>query len=125
MYPTFFVFLLISFANALDDNSITESSSSTIVTEAPIIPPTTETTVKGCMCGVFLSGQFKKGSKEPPKGNPALLHELSDTFPCSNIGNKMCTNKCLDVVSCFDILSLTFHFNIEKFYENVYISIFI
>ncbi|XP_001606122.2 uncharacterized protein LOC100114266 [Nasonia vitripennis] len=96
---TFFVLLLISIAHALDDNSITESSSSTTVTtETPVSSSTTEAPIIACTCGVFLSGQFKKGSKEQPKGNAALLHDQSDTFPCSNVGNKMCTNKCLDVI---------------------------
>lgn len=103
MCSTFYVLLLISIAHALDDNSITENpSSTTVTTESSIISSTTEAPVISCTCGVFLSGQFKKGSKDQPKGNPALLHEQSDLFPCSNVGNKMCTNKCLDVVSRFE-----------------------
>lgn len=110
MYTTLFVLLLISIAHALDDNSITESSSSTTVTtETPVSSSTTEAPVIACTCGVFLSGQFKKGSKEQPKGNPALLHDQPDTFPCSNVGNKMCTNKCLDVVSMLNITLLCFN----------------
>jgi len=54
----------------------------------------------GCVCAVFLNGQFKKGSKEQPKGYPALLHEYPELLPCGAIGNKLCTSKCLDVVSC-------------------------
>lgn len=26
-----------------------------------------------CTCGVFLTGQFKRGSSDPPRGNPALM----------------------------------------------------
>lgn len=51
-----------------------------------------------CTCGVFLSGQFIRGSADPPKGNAALMHELEDKFPCTLLGNKQCTNKCLDIV---------------------------
>jgi hypothetical protein len=51
-----------------------------------------------CTCGVFLSGQFKKGSKEQPKGVPVLTQEM-DT-PCMNnaMGNRQCTNRCLEMV---------------------------
>ncbi|XP_043275369.1 follicle cell protein 3C-1 [Venturia canescens] len=52
----------------------------------------------GCVCGVFLTGQMKRGSKDPPNGNPALLHEHGDAFACTNLGNKLCTNKCLDAI---------------------------
>ena len=55
-----------------------------------------------CTCGVFLSGQFIRGSADPPKGNAALMHELEDKFPCTLLGNKQCTNKCLDIV-CFHL----------------------
>lgn len=52
-----------------------------------------------CSCAVFLSGQFKKGSSEQPKGLPALMmHEIEGSFPCNTVGNKMCINKCLDSV---------------------------
>ncbi|XP_011502866.1 PREDICTED: follicle cell protein 3C-1 [Ceratosolen solmsi marchali] len=100
MYSIFFLCLFMPLTYALDDNSITESTSPTMTTESLISSSAliTEAPVIGCTCGVFLSGQFKKGSKEQPKGNPALLHEHPDVFPCSNIGNKMCTNKCLDVI---------------------------
>lgn len=67
-----------------------------------IVPTTIKTNSSepiGCVCAVFLSGQFKKGSKEQPKGYPALLHEHPDPIPCNVIGNKLCTNKCLDAVS--------------------------
>lgn len=50
-----------------------------------------------CTCGVFLTGQFKKG--EQPKGYPALMHEQDMQFACSPIGTKQCSNKCLETVS--------------------------
>ncbi|CAO1417443.1 unnamed protein product, partial [Diamesa tonsa] len=52
-----------------------------------------------CSCAVFLSGQFKKGSGEQPKGLPALMmHEIEGSFSCNSVGNKMCINKCLDSI---------------------------
>lgn len=50
-----------------------------------------------CNCGIFLSGQFKKG--EAPVGYPALMHEQDTMFPCTPIGAKQCSNKCLEMVS--------------------------
>ncbi|XP_060825923.1 follicle cell protein 3C-1 [Bombus pascuorum] len=52
----------------------------------------------GCACGIFLSGQFKKDGKEPPTGEPAILHDLPGAFSCTPTGNKLCTNKCLDTI---------------------------
>lgn len=52
-----------------------------------------------CTCGIFLSGQFEKGSKEQPKGLPALTQEVGGTFPKTPLGIKQCTNKCIDAVS--------------------------
>ncbi|GAB0088932.1 Follicle cell protein 3C-1 [Sergentomyia squamirostris] len=49
-----------------------------------------------CNCAVFMSGQFTKGSKEPPRGSPALIHEHEDTYPCTLLGMKQCTNWCLE-----------------------------
>lgn len=51
-----------------------------------------------CTCGVFLTGQFKKGSQEPPKGNPVLMHEQELQFSCNAAGVKQCTNRCLEMV---------------------------
>lgn len=51
-----------------------------------------------CSCGIFLNGQFRRGSPEQPKGNPALLQELNDPFACSAMGEKQCMNKCLETV---------------------------
>lgn len=51
-----------------------------------------------CTCGVFFSGQFKRGSSEPPKGQPVLMHEQENMYPCTPIGTKQCSNKCLEVV---------------------------
>lgn len=52
-----------------------------------------------CTCGVFLNGQFTRGSPEPPKGNPALMYEQNSLFSCNIPGNKQCTNRCLESVS--------------------------
>lgn len=52
-----------------------------------------------CTCGVFLSGQFKKDSNDPPVGHPALMHEQDTAFPCTPIGAKQCSNKCLEMVN--------------------------
>ncbi|XP_055716559.1 follicle cell protein 3C-1 [Phlebotomus papatasi] len=49
-----------------------------------------------CSCAVFLSGQFTKGSKEAPRGSPALIHEHEETFQCTLLGLKQCTNWCLE-----------------------------
>lgn len=51
-----------------------------------------------CTCGVFLNGQFHKGSPDPPKGNAALLYEQDVMVPCTPQGIKLCTNRCLEVV---------------------------
>ncbi|KDR24414.1 follicle cell protein 3C-1 isoform X2 [Zootermopsis nevadensis] len=69
----------------------------------PLIPPKLgdnlpPTESFPCVCGVFLTGQFVKGSRDPPRGNAALLHENSDPLPCNPFGNKQCTNKCLDLI---------------------------
>lgn len=52
-----------------------------------------------CTCGVFLTGQFKRGSSDPPKGNPALMHEQELNFQCNAAGVKQCTNRCLEMVN--------------------------
>ncbi|XP_050302485.1 follicle cell protein 3C-1 [Anthonomus grandis grandis] len=51
-----------------------------------------------CTCGVFLSSQFKKGSKEQPKGEPVLVQEIETPFMNNAIGNKQCTHKCLEEI---------------------------
>lgn len=51
-----------------------------------------------CSCAVFLSGQFKKGSNEQPKGVPALIQETDNFYPCNPTGSKMCINKCLESI---------------------------
>lgn len=58
-----------------------------------------------CTCGVFLSGQFKKGSGEPPKGPAALMHEQDTKYACTPLGAKQCSNKCLETVNYFYVLS--------------------
>ncbi|XP_015185037.1 PREDICTED: uncharacterized protein LOC107070967 [Polistes dominula] len=90
MYLTFiFIILCVSTVYAkkdINENNNNHLNSST--SEEPV----------GCVCGVFLSGQFKKGSKEQPTGNPVILHEQSDSFPCTSHGNKQCINKCLEII---------------------------
>lgn len=54
-----------------------------------------------CTCGVFLSGQFKRGSKEQPKGVPVLTQETDTPFLNNAVGSRQCTNKCLEVVRIF------------------------
>jgi len=80
--------LCISYSYAENNSTVTNIKSSTNTKQ-----PT------GCACAIFLSGQFKKGSKEQPKGYPALIHEYPDSIPCTTIGNKLCVNKCLEIVS--------------------------
>uniref|UniRef100_A0A8D8X9M6 Follicle cell protein 3C-1 n=1 Tax=Cacopsylla melanoneura TaxID=428564 RepID=A0A8D8X9M6_9HEMI len=52
-----------------------------------------------CTCGIFMSGQFQKASKAPPKGNPIVMTEMEETYQCNPMGNKQCINKCLEMVS--------------------------
>lgn len=121
MYSKIFILLLASFSYALEDNSVpetplsdtttppmttptlistTDSETTLFVTEiVEVGNSTTEFPKTECTCGIFLSDQFKKGSKDQPKGNPALLKEFSEVFPCNSHGNKLCSNKCLDIVS--------------------------
>ena len=63
-----------------------------------ILQTSTTESPPGCVCGIFLSGQFKKGSKEQPTGNPALIHDQPGIFPCTPGGNRICTNKCLETI---------------------------
>ncbi|CAH0557826.1 unnamed protein product [Brassicogethes aeneus] len=51
-----------------------------------------------CTCGVFLTGQFKKGSKDQPKGSPVLTQEMDNSFMNNSVGTRQCTNKCLEVI---------------------------
>lgn len=51
-----------------------------------------------CTCGVFLSGQFEKGSSAQPRGHAALMHEQDALLACNQQGNKQCTNRCLEMV---------------------------
>lgn len=74
-----------------------------------------------CTCAVFLSGQFKKGSPEPPTGNPALLHEHDTLFPCSTMGQKQCLNKCLETVSSEHCPMMYEVFWVTHFIEYIYI----
>lgn len=85
--------LLICFASGLaNGQKISKISNNTLqmtTTESPL----------GCICGIFLNSQFKKGSKEQPNGNPVLMHDQSGIFPCTPNGRRHCINKCLDSVS--------------------------
>lgn len=65
---------------------------------------TTSKELVPCTCGIFLNGQFKKGS--PPKGNPALQSEIDIVYPCNAPGFKLCQNRCLDTVSKVCLLYL-------------------
>lgn len=62
----------------------------------------------GCFCGVFMGGQFKKGSKEQPKGKPILSQKQSVSSPCNLIGNRICLNSCLSTVSIITSLKILF-----------------
>ena len=80
---------------AIDQNlfpSIDFASLSTMDKPAPANATT-------CTCGVFMSGQFKKGSTEQPTGFPALISELDQAYPCNPVGLKNCVNRCLETVS--------------------------
>lgn len=66
--------------------ALAQSSSNSILDATP------------CSCAVFLSGQFKKGSSDQPKGTPALIQETEINFPCTPTGTKMCVNKCLETI---------------------------
>ena len=101
MHFSFAVLLLLPFVFSDEfENTTTQSSNTTeIIEPGTNSSTTTESPLIPCVCGIFLSGTLKKGSKEPPKEFPTLSYEQTDTFPCSNIGNKMCTNRCLESVS--------------------------
>lgn len=75
-----------------------------------------------CTCGVFLSGQFKKGSSEPPKGHAALMHEQDTMFPCTPLGAKQCQNKCLETVCIriewMNLFPINFWFQVAKHLPN-------
>ncbi|XP_045470432.1 follicle cell protein 3C-1 isoform X2 [Harmonia axyridis] len=51
-----------------------------------------------CTCGVFLSGQLKKGTKQDPKGVPVLTEEMDRAFENNPVGVRKCTNKCLETI---------------------------
>ncbi|XP_043685024.1 follicle cell protein 3C-1 [Vespula pensylvanica] len=85
-----FIFIILCVSTVYTKNDINENNSNRIESSS-------EESV-GCICGIFLSGQFKKGTKEQPTGNPALLHEQSESFPCTPLGNRQCTNKCLEMI---------------------------
>lgn len=94
MHPIFLLSVFF-FSSILADNQIKvkalNNTLKILTTESPI----------NCICGIFLNGEFKKDNKESLEGNPALIHGLPGTFPCTPIGNKICISKCLDTVSYF------------------------
>ncbi|XP_071644808.1 follicle cell protein 3C-1-like isoform X1 [Temnothorax longispinosus] len=92
MYLTLVMALCISYSYAESNSTVTSTIKPQYKSSNTKEQPT------GCVCAVFLSGQFKKGSKEQPKGYPALLHEHPDPLPCNTVGNKLCVNKCLDAI---------------------------
>lgn len=69
-----------------------------ITTAAPFAQPNLTPDGSFCSCAVFLSGQFKKGSSEQPRGLPALTQETDMQYPCNPTGTKMCINKCLELI---------------------------
>ena len=102
-------------SNTLDFNDdIRENHPAVIhVNSLPPLINNPTTSTFPCVCGVFLTGQFIKGSQEPPKGNPAILHELMEPLSCNAFGNKQCTNKCLDSVSN-KIIIILLHINLNN-----------
>lgn len=77
-----------------------------------------------CTCGIFLTGQFVKGSHQQPSEGPALLHEHDHTYPCSPIGRRQCANKCLEVVG-FVILSLAYLTAVHSVSFNIKMLIYV
>ncbi|KAJ8944892.1 hypothetical protein NQ314_009348 [Rhamnusium bicolor] len=85
----FFTFTLIEMARAGNlATAIQTNEIKTIEIKDPI----------PCTCGVFLSGQFKKGSKDQPKGVPVLTQEMDTPFLNNTVGNRQCVNKCLELI---------------------------
>ncbi|KAF7287558.1 follicle cell protein 3C [Rhynchophorus ferrugineus] len=75
------------------EEKLAESNSQEDFEEVRIRPEDTP-----CTCGVFLSSQFKKGSKSQPKGEPVLTQEIDTPFMNNAVGNKQCTHRCLEVI---------------------------
>lgn len=95
-----FSYLLHSFCEDNLNTTLANLVPSVSIPVAVLTTPSPATVeIVPCTCGVFLSGQFVKGSADPPRGNAALLHELMVPLPCTPMGLKQCTNKCLDAVS--------------------------
>lgn len=94
MYPIVVaVFFLISLANCQLNLKNDLKSKFSLPTANPLISDGSP-----CSCAVFLSGQFKKGSTDQPKGLPALIQETEINYPCTPAGTKMCINKCLESI---------------------------
>ncbi|XP_076547279.1 follicle cell protein 3C-1-like [Osmia lignaria lignaria] len=92
MYPVLLI-LCLSSALANDQIKSTNLNNTLHVSTTP--------TPHGCVCGIFLTKQFKKGSKEPPIGDPAVMHEHPGIFSCTQSGNRHCVNKCLETIVKF------------------------
>lgn len=90
MYP---VLLILCLSSALANDRIKSTNLNNT------FDVSTTATPHGCVCGIFLTEQFKKGSKEPPIGDPVVMHEQPGTFSCTQSGNRFCINKCLETVS--------------------------
>ncbi|XP_034950826.1 follicle cell protein 3C-1 [Chelonus insularis] len=85
------IFLWIYLCCANENKTSSDVISSTV-------EPITEDSID-CTCGIFVSPSIKKSSKEPPKGEPTIIHEISGKFSCTTAGRKSCTHKCIDVIA--------------------------
>ncbi|XP_066258752.1 follicle cell protein 3C-1 [Euwallacea similis] len=79
--------------NSIDNNVTNSNNESSEESSMEIDPEDTP-----CTCGVFLSSQFKKGSKAQPKGDPVLTQEIETPFMNNAVGNKQCTHRCLEAI---------------------------
>lgn len=100
------IFALIFFTASINSqlnlsNDLKSKLSASLSTPSPLVNSLNSLSIDNgtpCSCAVFMSGQFKKGSTDPPKGHPALIQETDLHFPCTTAGNKMCINKCLETI---------------------------
>lgn len=84
------LFIIINYTCAL--KNLNKNSTSELLTKVKS---------HGCFCGIFMGGQFKKGSKEQPKGKAILSQKQTVSTSCNSIGNRICLNSCLNTVSKF------------------------
>lgn len=61
----------------------------------------TEETKIGCVCGIFLTTQLDRLNSQQPKGGAVVKYTSPDKFPCTPVGNKMCMNRCVEMVILF------------------------